>query len=179
MNTTATKEKAIVGYEYKDVTINRSLEALYADSYENFGWQMDGTDIPPSFSPNAVTLKFKRDRKIRNKAELSRLERQFDTYADEVLKLEHEKGFVASTVAYAIGVVGAGFTAGSVFAFLAGSLLLAIVLAVPALLGWVLPYICHTNIRKKKTAQVTPLIDSKHDEIYDVCLKANNLLAEA
>ena len=67
----------------------------------------------------------------------------------------------------------------TVFAFLAGSLPLMIVLAIPALLGWVLPYILFTNIRKKKAALVTPLIDSKHDAIYDVCLKANSLLAEA
>jgi len=179
MNTTGIKEKGIVGYEYKDVTVNRNLEALYTDSYENFGWQMDGTDIPPSFSPSAVTLKFKRDRKIRNKAELSRLERQFNTCADEVLKLERKKSFAASVAAYLIGAAGAGLTAGSVLALLAGSLTATIVLAVPALLGWVLPYICYTNIRKKKTAQVTPLIDSKHDEIYAVCLKANGLLAGA
>ena len=179
METTATQGKAIVGYEYKDVVVNRNLEALYTDSYENFGWQMEGADFPPSFSPTAVTLKFKRDRKIRNKAELSRLERQFNTYADEVLKLEREKSLTASVTAYVIGVIGAGFTVGSVFAFLAGSLPAAIILMVPALLGWVLPYIFYTSIRKKKTAHVTPLIDSKHDEIYDVCLKANSLLAGA
>jgi len=77
---------------------------------------MEGTAIPPSFSPTAVTLNFKRDRKIRNKAELSRLERQFITYADEVQKLEREKSFVASVAAYVIGVIGAGFTAGFVSA---------------------------------------------------------------
>ena len=179
MERTAAQGKTIIGYEYKDVTVNRSLEALYTDSCKNFGWQMDGADISPSFSPTAVTLKFKRDRKIRNKAELSRLERQFNTCADEVLKLEHEKSFMASVIAYIIGIVGVGFTAGSVFAFLAGSLPLTIVLAIPALLGWVVPYICYTNISKKKTAQVTPLIDSKHDEIYDVCQKANSLLTGA
>jgi len=179
MNTITTKGKAIVGYEYKDVTVNRSLETLYTDSYENFGWQLDGTDIPPSFSPIAVTLKFKRDRKIRNKAELSRLERQFVAHADEVLKLEREKSLAASVAAYVIGVIGAGCTVGSVFAFLAGSLPAAIILMVLAFLGWVLPYIFYTNIRNKKTAQITPLIDGKHDEIYDVCLKAHSLLAGA
>ena len=54
-----------------------------------------------------------------------------------------------------------------------------IVLAIPAVLGWALPYICYVNIRKKKIAKVAPLIGSKHDEIYEVCLKANSLLAGA
>lgn len=179
MNETGDKDNSFVGYEYKDVTVNRNLEPLYADSYENFGWKLDGTEAPQSNGPNAITLRFKRDRKIRNKAELSRLERQFDAYASEVLTLEHSKGFAASTAAYIIGVAGTGFMAGSVFSFLAGSLPLCIILAIPGLVGWVAPYICYSHIRKNKTAQVTPLIDSKHDEIYDVCLRANSLLARA
>jgi len=179
METTANQGKAIVAYEYKDVTVNRSLEALYTDSYENFGWKMEGSTIPPNLNPTALTLKFKRDRKIRNKAELSRLERQFVTCADEVQKLEGEKRFAASAVAYTVGMIGAGLTAGSVYAFMAGSLPLIIGLTIPALLGWILPYILYTRIRRKKDTQVTPLIDSKYDEIYDVCLKANSLLAEA
>jgi len=116
MNTTATRENGFIGYEYKDVTVSSSLEALYTDSYGNFGWQLDGTDAPLSVGLNAVTLKFKRDRKIPGKAELSRLERQFNTCANEVLKLEREKGIAASVAAYVIGVVGAGFTVGGIFA---------------------------------------------------------------
>jgi hypothetical protein len=61
--------KNFVGYEYKEVSTSRGLEGVYADGYPNFGWELEGG--------NYGRLKFKRDRKIRNKAELSRLQREF------------------------------------------------------------------------------------------------------
>lgn len=164
-----------IGYEYKDVTVKRSMESVYIDGYTNFGWTLEGTASPIQ-SFKSITMKFKRDRKIRNKAELSRLQRQFDSCVTEIERLDFSKALVASTVAYAIGLVGTALMAGSVFAYLAGMLPLSIILAIPAFVGWVIPYFCYLSIRRKKTAHVTPLIDQKYDEIYEVCEKANGLV---
>ena len=35
-----------IGYEYQDVTVKRSMASMYADSYQNFGWELDGTAEP-------------------------------------------------------------------------------------------------------------------------------------
>jgi hypothetical protein len=40
-----------------------------------------------------------------------------------------------------------------------------------------MPYFLYSSIRRKKTAKVAPLIDGKYDEVYEVCEKANALLA--
>ncbi len=69
-----------------------------------------------------VTMKFKRDRKIRNKAELTRLQRQFESGAAEIAALEKSKTLGASAAAFLIGIVGTAFMAGSVFSYLAGML---------------------------------------------------------
>ena len=69
-------------------------------------------------------MKFKRDRKVRNKAELTRLQRQFDSCVSEIESLERSKYLRASVFAYIIGVVGTAFMAGSVFAYLADMLVL-------------------------------------------------------
>lgn len=164
-----------IGYEYKDVTVKRSMESVYADGYINFGWTLEDTSVPIQ-SFGSVTMKFKRDRKIRNKAELSRLQRQFDACVAEIERLELSKAVGASAAACGIGIVGTAFMAGSVCAYLAGMLPLSIVLAIPAFAGWILPYFCYPNISRKKTEQVMPLIDQKYDEIYEVCEKANSLL---
>lgn len=174
MSETRNQENNFVGYEYKEVTINRELEPIYTDGYENFGWTLDGTGV--SLNPTTVTMKFKRDRKLRNKAELTRLQRQFDAYASEVVALEQSKHTTASIVAYVVGIIGAAFMAGSVFAFLAGMTTLMIVLAIPGFAGFIAPYFLFNQVRKNKIVQVTPLIDSKYDEIYSVCEKANALL---
>ncbi|MNJ50069.1 hypothetical protein D3C77_453310 [compost metagenome] len=90
--------------------------------------------------------------------------------------MERSKSIVASTVAYILGVAGTGFMAGSVFAYNADSLALSIILAIPGFIGWIIPYFCYANLYKKKSNAVTPLIDQKYDEVYDVCEKANGLL---
>ncbi|WP_375105144.1 hypothetical protein ACDZ28_15705 [Paenibacillus sp. RS8] len=170
-------ENNFIGYEYKDITIKRSLESIYADGYCNFGWALEGTSNSVH-NINSVTMKFKRDRKIRNKVELTRLQRQFDAYASEIYALEQSKVIRASVVAYIIGVIGTAFMAGSVFAYMADMLPLSITLAIPAFTGWIIPYLVYCNISKKKTNKVAPLIDQKYDNIYDVCEKANALLAK-
>lgn len=170
-------ESNFVGFEYQDVTAKRSMASVYADGYENFGWTMEGTSNHIS-KVDSVTMKFKRDRKIRNKAELTRLQRQFDACVLEIQSLDFSKHAKASVVAYAIGLIGTAFMAGSVFAITANLTVLCVVLAVPAFVGWVLPYVCYRWINQKKTTQVMPLIDQKYDELYAVCEKANGLLPE-
>ena len=163
-----------VGYEYKEITVSRSMESVYADGYENFGWKADDTYNPlRGFGP--VTLKFKRDRKIRNKAELTRLQRQFDACVADIVSLENSKDSSASVIAYSVGIVGCAFMAGAVFSYLAGLMPLMIILAIPGFAGFIFPYFCFKRARVKRTEKVTPLIDAKYDEIYDVCEKASGL----
>lgn len=168
-------EKNFIGYEYHDVTVKRNMVSVYTDGYENFGWQLEDTEYAMG-AVDSVTLKFKRDRKIRNKTELTRLQRNFDACVGEIVALENSKMVKASIAAYAVGIIGTAFMAGSVFAVTSGFIPLCIILAVPAFAGWILPYFLFKTIVKKKTAEVTPLIDQKYDEIYTVCEKANSLL---
>lgn len=175
MNEMTKEENGYVGYEYKDVTVKRSMESVYVDGYANFGWTIEGTSTPIG-KVDSVTLKFKRDRKIRNKAELTRLQRQFEACVSGILSLESSKYIKASAVAYIIGVIGTGFMAGSVFAVTANRIIPCIILAIPGFVGWILPYLCYCRISNAKTVQVTPLIDQKYDEIYEVCEKANGLI---
>ena len=168
--------EGFIGYEYKEVAVNRDIKGVYADAYPNFGWALEGSSTSV-IGISTVNLKFKRDRKIRNKAELTWLQRQFESNVREIEKLEQSKTMTASIVAYTIGLVGTAFMAGSVFAVLANMIPLCVILAIPAFLGWVLPYINFNKLRAKRTEAVTPLIDQQYDAIYDVCEKAHILLA--
>lgn len=164
-----------IGYEYKSITVKQSMESVYADSYSSFGWELEDTSTPLA-GVSTITMKFKRNRKIHNKAELTRLQRQFDAIANEIVSLENSKVVGASTVAYIIGVLGTAFMAGSVFAYLGGMIAMCIILAIPAFIGWIVPYFCFVRIAKNKSEKVDPLIDQKYDALYEVCEKANSLL---
>ncbi|ASA23455.1 hypothetical protein [Paenibacillus donghaensis] len=177
MSELTNNEDNFVGYEYKDVTVKRKMESVYIDGYNNFGWSLEGTSAPIQ-NVGPITMKFKRDRKIRNKVELTRLQRQFDATVAEIETLENSKVIGASTVAYIVGVLGTAFMAGSVFAITDDRLALCILLAIPGFIGWIIPYLLFCNISKKKTNKVAPLIDQKNDEVYEICEKANALLAK-
>lgn len=166
-----------IGMEYQDVTVSHDMQRVYIDGYPSFGWKYEGRGLELT-SPLSMTLKFKRDRKLRNKTEITRLQRQFDACVKDISTMEKSKTLLPATIAYIIGIVGTAFMAGSVFAFISGMTTLCIILAVPAFVGWVLPYFLFNTMRRKKIAEVTPLIDSKYDELYEVCEKAGALLAQ-
>jgi hypothetical protein len=171
-------EEYFIAYEYKNVTVSRDFENIYLDSLPNFGWQPDG-NVPFISSRGivAVSLKFKRNRRIKNKAELSRLEREFENNVRMIESLERSKESSAQITAFTIGIIGTAFMAGSVFAFLAGMTPLMIILAIPAFFGWLFPYFRYRDVKAKRTKTVAPLIDDQYDDLYDVCEKAHELLA--
>jgi hypothetical protein len=158
-----------VGYEYKEVFASRNLESVYADGYPNFGWQLEGGDYS--------RLKFKRNRKIRNKAELSRLQREFEAKVGEIDGLERAKTTGAQTLALTVGLIGTAFVGGATFAFIYGNIVpLMIILALPGFVAWGLAYFLYGKYKAKKSAVAEPLIDRKYDEIYEVCARAHTLL---
>ena len=166
------ESKDYIGYEYKTVVVGSDKLSLYLDAYECFGWVPDESAPAREFA-GVVTLKLKRDRKILNKAELTRLGQHFEACMDEISALEHSKTRFASICAITVGVVGTAFLAGSVFAVTSEPPLIAlcILLGVPGLVGWALPYCLFKHFSKKRTEKVTPLIEQKYDEIHGICEK--------
>lgn len=90
--------------------------------------------------------------------------------------MEWSKKTKAATIAYAVGVIGTVFMAGSVFAVTSGNIPLCAILAIPGFIGWITPYPIFRSVSRKKTEMLNPLIDLKYDELYTVCEKANALL---
>lgn len=165
-------EKRFVGYEYRDILCKKSIRTLYEDCIISFGWQQTGEE-PIAGKPDSVNLKYKRNRKIGNKAELARLQKQFEACIRDILSLEHNKTILAAVVAYFIGIVGAVFIAGSVFLIIGGNMAAGLVLAVLGIVGLILSYPVYGKIRLKKADQMEPLIRQKYDEVYNVCEKAS------
>lgn len=85
---------------------------------------------------------------------------------------------MAAVYALIIGTLGTAFMAGATFAVTAQPpyIVLCIILAVPGFLGWILPYFLYRRIQRRETEKITPLIEAKYDEIYEICGKGNKLL---
>ena len=166
-----------VGYDYKTVTTNAEKASMILDAYKNFGWAPDDT-LPANPHGAKVTLKLKRDRKILNKAELTRLQQHFEACMDEISRLENSKTQKAMILSLTVGLVGTAFLAGSVFAVTHAPPMIAlcVILGVPGLIGWALAYPLFRFLTKKRTAVVAPLIEQKYDEIHEICEKGNDLI---
>lgn len=170
-------QKNFISYEYKEITVRSDKASLYLDCYESFGWQQD-ENFPLQESRDWITLRLKRDRKLVNKTELTRLQRNFESSMDEIIALERSKTTEASIWALCIGLLGTAFMACSVFAVVAEPprILLSILLAVPAFGGWIAPYFVYHAVRDRKTRQVAPFIEEKTEQIYALCEKGQSLL---
>lgn len=176
-------QKNYIGYEYKEVVAEDNMVSLILDGYENFGWELNES-LPESgrrgksVSVSKRAIKMRRDRKIVNKAELTRLQRNFEACVAEIQKLEKRKTSAATVFALVLGIFGTAFMAGSTFAVTAQPphIILCIVLAVPGFLGWILPYFLYRKVQEKEAKKVTPLIEAKYDEIYEICEKGSKLL---
>ncbi|MCL2695397.1 MAG: hypothetical protein FWE69_03615 [Clostridiales bacterium] len=178
MNEITKNNGNFIGYEYKEVITTRDMEGMYTDGYPSFGWQLDGVS-PSPIGFSAVGLKFKRDRKIKNKAELSRLQRQFEAGISEIFSLERSKTSSAFITAMTVGLIGTAFLAGATFAFIYGEMIpLMILLAIPGFIGWFLPFTLFKKIRAKKSAAVMPLIENQYDALYELCAEGHTLLAQ-
>ena len=164
-------------YEYKELNVKEDLASFYLDCYENFGWQQD-EKFSVQNNNGRMILKMKRNRKIVNKVELTRLQRHFEANMEEVFALENSKTNLAKTISLSIGILGTAFMAGSVFAVTAEPpiIWLCILLAIPAFAGWIMPYFIYKKVKKEKTKQITPYIEAKYDEIYKICEKGHSLL---
>ena len=166
-----------VVYEYKEILVETNQASLYMDAYENFGWKLDDK-MHSSTILGKMVINFRRDRKILNKAELTRLQRNFDACMEEIKQLEASKTSTATAASIAVGIVGTAFMAGSVFAVtsITPMIVLCIILAVPGFIGWTIPWFLYKRVVRGRTQKVTPLIEAKYDELYEVCEKGRKLL---
>lgn len=158
--------------EYIDVNVNQNLVQLCSNCYKELGWEVINTSI----RMDSVTMKMQRDRKIKNRAALCDLQRKCEEALTSIEKLERTKTAKAMGMSLGIGIVGTAFMAVSVFAYLASMIPLSIILAIPAFVGWALPYFFYKKICNETNTKVNVMVDHNYDVIYDVCEKASHLL---
>jgi len=97
---------------------------------------------------------------------------------DEIAAHENSKTIRATIYSIIIGLVGTAFLAGSVFAVTTEPpmIFLCVILGVPGLIGWAVPYPLFNVFAKKRAAEVAPLIEQKYDEIHEICEKGSALI---
>ena len=168
---------SFIGYEYKEILAGGERASFCLDCYQNFGWVLD-EHTPEQALHGKGKLVLKRNRRIVNKMELTRLQRHFEACLDELDALERSKTSCASLCAIIIGLIGTVFLAGSTFAVTAAEphVILCAVLAVPGFIGWILPWFLYREMVKRRTQVADQLMEQKYDEIDEICRRGHDLL---
>ena len=151
MERTDRRSRGFIGYEYKEITADMGQISFLIDGYENFGWEVDENVAQPALETfpkragamqhKKAVLRLKRDRKIINKTELTRLQRHYEACIAEISiwrirkllrPLSCDRGRDPGDGIYGrLYVCGNG--ADSAYHT-------CTVLAVPGFIGWILPY---------------------------------------
>ena len=180
MEEAGTKQRKFVAYEYKEIITQSSKASFLLDGYENFGWEEDENLYGNVYVTDnkKVVIRMRRNRKLVNKMELTRLQRNFEACVNEIDILEKSKTSMATMYALILGIIGTAFMAGSTFAVTAQTphIVLCVLLAIPGFLGWIFPIVVYKKVLGKQTEKITPLIEEKYNEIYEICEKGNKLL---
>ena len=170
-------EQEFAMYEYKELSVLSAQASFYLDCYENFGWKQDEHFSPQNRNEKLI-LKLIRNRRIANKAELTRLQRNLEADLKEIEALEESKTTLATMLSLIVGILGTACMAGAVFAVTADPPIvwLCVLLAIPAFAGWIFPYFIFRKVKARTTKQVIPYMEEKYDEIYEICEKGHSLL---
>ena len=171
----ARPQEGFIAHEYKTIVASRKLSSVYLDCYPSFGWTLDDSYF--SNYSDRVSMTFKRDRQLKNKPEVNKLQRQFEQGVENIAHLENTKRTRAQIIAITVGLIGTAFMAGATFSFLGGFIIACILLAIPGFVGWGLAYFLFRKFCKKREDEIVPLIDQEFDSLYSSCEKARAVLA--
>lgn len=166
------EDKNFATYEYKEVKAAENELSFYLDSYESFGWEID-----ERLEHKRGVLMLRRNRKISNKTELTRLQHNFEAVMEEINNLKASKNSKAQMVALTVGVIGTAFMAGATFAATAAqpAWVLCAILAVPGIVCWGAAPLLYKKLVAARTTEVNNAIKKKYDEIYSLCEKGQSL----
>lgn len=176
-----TAHKGVVFYDY--LTVQAEGKAAYEviDSYQALGWEV--VNRANSFLPGLVTINLKRNRKIKNKDQLNRLQAKLDDSFNGIKVCEKNKTQSAMVVALILGIIGALIFGGGLSMFLTWTnpeiwvYFVAGALAATGAVPCAFAYFVYAKIRTKKTAAMNILIEQKRDEISSLCEDAQKFLA--
>ena len=171
------QEKDFVSYEYRTVSVKAKDQTKAMDMYEAFGWEITATEHA---ALDNTILSMKRDRKLKHKAELVKLERQAENAFDAVNGLEKAKTQGARVFAYIFGCIAALVLGGGMCLCMlpesAAAMAAGVVIGLVGIAMCAVNYPIFKKLVVKKTKSLLPVIDETEEKLANILEKGNDLL---
>lgn len=163
-------------FEYARTNVNSDMAQVALDCYESLGYELTGqrTAAPGKHT----TLSFRRSRKVRGKAQLSKIQRAMDDEIDLIEAMEEEKAKKATAQAVTIGVIsalilGVGMCCTMVWTNL---MIPGIMIGLVGIAGCVYAYLRYRKVYAKETMRLDPQIEATYDRLATHCEEAQAVL---
>lgn len=166
-------------FEYARTTVKSDLVQVACDCYESLGYEFTGQR---SSAPGGqTTLPFRRSRKVRGKAQLTKMQRTIDDTLASIARLEGEKTKKATSQAIALGcasalILGLGMSCAMVWTHL---MAIGIVIGIIGIAGCVLTWLLYRKTCATETARINPQIEEAYDRLATQCEEAQAILRSA
>lgn len=163
-------------FEYARTTIKSELAQVAIDCYESLGYELTGQRV--SAPGGQVTLSFRRSRKVRGKAQLSKIQRTMDDTLASITSMETEKTKKAIIQAMTIGIIsalvlGLGMSCTMVWTHL---MVLGIVVGLIGIAGCIFAWMHYRKVCSIETARLNPAIEEAYDRLATQCEEAQAIL---
>lgn len=181
--------KDFIAYDYLKLEVLTDLEQLYVDCYQSFGWELtkvlEKTKDQDYYINGGilienplVTLKFKRNRKIKNKAELLKLQKNMEDSFKKIDKLKKEPELVSTMYSLILGIIGMLFIIFSILSLTSKSpfYILGVINGIVGAIGFISAFFMYNKKRKQIQEKNEILIEEEYNNIYEHCEKAYNLI---
>ena len=174
-------------YEYLSKDVKIDLEENYINCYSNFGWipinNNGKRDYYLNSNPNPyfVNITFKRSRRISQKDELQKLQKECENAIKEIDKLEKMPNSIGMVYSLTVGVLASICIAICIYSlFFCESIIwpLVIIFGMIGIIGIVLPYFIYKKIKEDKEIENKSKIKKAEEIIFDTCDKARKILSE-
>lgn len=166
-------------FEYARTNVKSELAQVAVDCYESLGYELTGQR---AVSPGSqVTLSFRRNRKVRSKAQLSKIQRTMDDTLASIANLEAEKTKKATVQAVSLGIVfalvlGVGMCCTMVWTQF---MVLGIIVGLIGIGGCIFAWMRYRKVCAAETARLNPAIEEAYDRLATQCEEAQAVLRSA
>lgn len=152
------------------------LAQVAVDCYESLGYELTGQRV--SVPGGQVTLSFRRDRAVKSKAQLSKIQRTMDDTLVSIATMEAEKTKKATDQVVILGtlsalVFGLGMSCTMVWTNL---MVPGIVIGVIGIAGGILTWMRYKNVCESEIARLNPRIEEEYDRVATLCEEAQAIL---
>lgn len=177
-----------VAYEYKEISVKRGDIELYTDCLSNFDWELTeqykagvpGQPHNMEYShvsdSDMMTLKFKRDSRLKNKRDINRLELECEAALAAIRRLQDKKSAYSMGIALGAGIVGASIIGTAVWNFFAGNAVAGWFLGVVGFAACGIGFFLNYKVGQRMHAELEPQIQKQYDNVYSICEEANSML---